>query len=409
MPDRRSRSAAVMTDDDLRLPRPPGVLRRFWARHPVLADVLLTAVCLLTSVVPVTVASTRTAPGTAALITGTGLLACLSLLRRRRWPLIVFGASILAGIATLFADVPLGGPLIGVAAYGVAVYRSTRACIAALVAGLGAILVVAGTLLLAGLTTPQIVLNAITGETLIAMIGALIGINVGNRKRYVEAIIDRSRQLLIERDQQAQLAAAAERSRIAREMHDIVSHSLTVVVALAEGATATSDADRARQATSQIADTARDALREMRSMLGVLRDGAPDAPLDVGDADPVDAPVAAARRAGFPVTVHVAGRYPEPVAVRRALARIVQESLTNAMRHATGVTEIELSIVTSATETEVTVRNDGVVTAPTAGGYGIRGLRERVEHVGGTLEVGPEGPGRWRVHARLPLTEKEDR
>src|SRR5690606_15083342 len=90
-------------------------------------------------------------------------------------------------------------------------------------------------------------------------------------------LIERSQQLAIERDQQAQIAAAEERTRIAREMHDIVSHSLAVVVALAEGATATEDQDRSRQATRAIADTSREALAQMRVMLGVLRsDAAPD-------------------------------------------------------------------------------------------------------------------------------------
>ena len=112
------------------------------------------------------------------------------------------------------------------------------------------------------------------------LIGALIGANVGGRKRYVEALIERSRQLTIERDQQAQLATAAERTRIAREMHDIVSHSLTVIVALSEGAAATTETERARSAARTAADTARGALTEMRAMLGVLRtDDTGSAPL----------------------------------------------------------------------------------------------------------------------------------
>ena len=113
------------------------------------------------------------------------------------------------------------------------------------------------------------------------LLGALVGINVGNRRRYLSALIDRSRQLLVERDQQAELAAASERARIAREMHDIVSHSLTVIVALAEGANATADPARSREASRAVAATAREALSEMRMMLGVLRaaDAASDAPL----------------------------------------------------------------------------------------------------------------------------------
>ncbi|WP_448388193.1 sensor histidine kinase [Microbacterium aurum] len=208
-----------------------------------------------------------------------------------------------------------------VALYAVPVYRGTRVAWICWAGAGAALIALASAGVLLGGASPADLSNIVITSLGSSLIGVLVGINVGNRKRYVEAIIDRSRQLLVERDQQAQLAAGAERARIAREMHDIVSHSLTVVVALAERATATDDPQRARRATAQISDTARDALREMRAMLGVLRDGAPDAPLAAVDDDPVAAPVAAARRAGFPVTVQLAGAYPEPAAVRRAVTR----------------------------------------------------------------------------------------
>src|SRR5690606_32844086 len=137
--------------------------------------------------------------------------------------------------------------------------------------------------------------------------------------------IDRSRQLLVERDQQTQLATAAERERIAREMHDIVSHSLTVVVALSEGAAATGDQDRAREAALAAATTARNALTEMRSMLGVLRDGDTDAPLaPLEPASPAET-IAAAQQAGFSASLPVRGGPDAAPAVRFAIGRIVQE------------------------------------------------------------------------------------
>ena len=136
---------------------------------------------------------------------------------------------------------------------------------------LAALSAFAGLLTVTGVIDLQIALNSVVSALVLGLIGTLIGVNVGGRKRYIAAVIDRSRQLLVERDQQAQLAAAAERARIAREMHDIVSHSLTVIVALSEGAAATADPEQARAASTASATTARAALAEMRSMLGVLR------------------------------------------------------------------------------------------------------------------------------------------
>jgi len=419
VPDRRSRSVDVPRDVDLRLPRAPGVIRRFWARHPLFADILIALVALTLSIGPATRALPPGQGGSATalpspVVLAAAVIAAAALLLRRRFPVAVAVVATLAAAAMMLAPSPGSAPLLMIAVYAVPVYRSTRVAWICW-AGAGAALIVLATAgVLFGGAAPADVSNIVITNLGSSLIGVLVGINVGNRKRYVEAIIDRSRQLLVERDQQAQLAAAAERARIAREMHDIVSHSLTVVVALAEGATATDDPVRARRATAQISDTARDALREMRAMLGVLRDGAPDAPLAVVDGDPIAASVAAARRAGFPVTVQLSGVYPEPAPVRRALARIVQESLTNAMRHAPQSTGIDVAIATTASATTVTVSNDGVTGSPNVGGYGLRGLRERADHVGGTLEAGPAEGGRWRVHARLPLGQppsptREDR
>ncbi|MPS75550.1 MAG: ATP-binding protein, partial [Microbacterium sp.] len=264
---------------------------------------------------------------------------------------------------------------------------------------------VAGAVLLTGGVTLQSGRNTVLSTVVLGLIGTLIGVNVGNRQRYIDAVIDRSRQLLVERDQQAQLAAAAERARIAREMHDIVSHSLTVIVALSEGAAATPDHTQARAAASTAAETARSALTEMRSMLGVLRDD--DSPLPLAPVEPAQPreTVEAAQRAGYPVTLTVTGTADVPPSVAHALGRIVQEGVTNAMRHAPAVSMIGVSIGYSDDEVRVEVVNDGVSgTDVGAGGFGLRGLTERAAHVHGRLHSGPDGPGRWRLHARLPLS-----
>ncbi|WP_460783057.1 sensor histidine kinase [Microbacterium tumbae] len=409
-----SRSSPLLAEEELRLPRAPGVIRRFWARHPVLADVLIVVICLFLSAAPATVFRTTYTNGVTVsettlitsniALTVALLIACGLLLRRRSWPVTAFIASSAVSAAYLLTGVPTGPPLGLVTSYSLAVYRSTRAAWIGFAASTAAFSLLAALLAAAGIVPFQTALNFVLSELIGTLIGTLVGANVGGRKRYLEAIIDRSRQLLVERDQQGQIAAAAERSRIAREMHDIVSHSLTVVVALSEGAAATPDPDRARAASTAAAATARDALTEMRSMLGVLREGDADAPLAPAEPVSPDATVLAAQRAGFPVVLTTRGDAASAPAVDYAIGRIVQEGVTNAMRHAPGATAISVRIDRAADGVVVEIGNDGAVPSSDAGGFGLRGLAERAAHVGGSLTAGPDGPGRWRLRARLPMS-----
>ncbi|WP_307861065.1 histidine kinase [Microbacterium sp. SD291] len=246
-------------------------------------------------------------------------------------------------------------------------------------------------------------IDAALSTTVLGLIGTLLGTNVGNRKRYLAAVIDRSRQLLVERDQHSQLAAAAERARIAREMHDIVSHSLTVIVALSEGAAATPDAKRARAASAAAAATGRSALSEMRAMLGVLRDDDADAPLTAVTAPSPQETVENAQRAGYPVSLTLSGAAPElPSATVHAISRIVQESVTNAMRHAPNATSVSVHVAFTPATVALEIVNDGAAALSGTSGFGLRGLAERAAHAGGGIEYGPAGSGYWRVRAELP-------
>lgn len=402
--------AAPGQDDGLLLPRQPGLIRRFWAQHPRFTDVLVALSALLLSAPAVLLRSQYpTEPTTAQnwFAVALALVACAALMLRRTRPLAVFALTIAPLLLLPPSLVPALHTLPAFSVYAIAAYRSTRA---AWLAWGVVVLVVAGHTLVTTAMTPDatalIVSSAVFAVALV-LIGALVGINVGNRRRYLEALIDRSRQLLVERDQQARLAAAAERTRIAREMHDIVSHSLTVIVALAEGAAAASDPERARIASRGAADTAREAMTEMRSMLGVLRDDSitahPLTPLE--PTDPGDV-IAAAQRAGFPVVASFTGATADaPAAVRFALGRIVQEAVTNAMRHAPRATTIRVAVAVEPQRVVVSVDNDGVPPRgpSTTGGFGLRGLEERVEHVGGELTAGPVDGTSWRLRAILPL------
>lgn len=406
MSRKRSRSTSVREDEALRLPRPPGVLRRFWARHPIGADVLIALVCLLLSLVPAGVI-TRDLPmplavGVAILVPASVVAACATLLWRRSRPLVPFVASFALEAGFLFALQPIGSPLLLVTCYSLAVYRSSRAAWTGFGIGLASLSAFGGLLTVTGVISFQVAANAVIMSLVLGLIGTLIGVNVGGRKRYLDAVIDRSRQLLVERDQQAQLAAAGERARIAREMHDIVSHSLTVIVALSEGAAATSDATQARAAASASAETARSALTEMRAMLGVLR--ADDSPLPLAPLAPT-APqetVAHAQRAGYPVTLAVSGATEVAPAVAHAVGRIVQEGVTNAMRHAPGATSIDVRLVYAADAVTVEVVNDGATGPVGISGFGLRGLAERAAHAGGSVVSEPLSGGRWMLRAELP-------
>jgi len=277
-----SRSSSVLDDEELRLPRAPGVIRQFWGRHPLLTDILIAALCLLLSM-GIPVSSVSSGPEQLAVpvvLIVLVLAASVLTVFRRRLPIIVLAASIAVDVTVVLETGAAGSVLFMVALYTLAVYRSSKAAWIGYAVGVLIVTGVALVLFATGAVALQDVINSFLSQSIPGLIAVLIGINVGNRRRYLEAIIDRSRQLLVERDQQAQLAAAAERERIAREMHDIVSHSLTVVVALSEGAIATDDPERAREASAAAAKTARGALTEMRSMLGVLRNPDESGPLE---------------------------------------------------------------------------------------------------------------------------------
>jgi signal transduction histidine kinase len=217
-----------------------------------------------------------------------------------------------------------------------------------------------------------------------------------------------------EQERERDRAVADERRRIAREMHDVVAHSVSVMVVQAGGARRILDRDPARavEAAERIEHAGRTALVEMRRLLGVLHPGEPDATvLPQPTLDAVDALVGRARDAGMPVEVEVAGeRRPLPAGAEVAVYRIVQEALTNALKHAGGAaTDVRLAWNDDALE--VTIADRGRATpaaeAPLpSGSHGIVGMRERVRVYGGTLEAGPQPGGGFRVRARIPLRQE---
>lgn len=240
----------------------------------------------------------------------------------------------------------------------------------------------------------------------------VLGVYARTRAAYLSELQERADRLERERDQQAQLAAVAERARIAREMHDIVAHHLTVMIALSEGAAAAveSSPDRAVTAMTTVSATGREALADTRRLLGVLREppGAEQrAPQP--DISRLDGLLEQIRTAGLPVTFTVTGT-PRPLsaALQLTIYRLVQEALTNTLKHAGPGAQAQVLLSHEPDAVLLVVTDDGLgalsrhVGTETTG-HGLAGMRERVAPWGGELSCGPAEPCGWKVVVRLTL------
>ncbi|MGZ8740952.1 MAG: sensor histidine kinase, partial [Gaiellaceae bacterium] len=210
-----------------------------------------------------------------------------------------------------------------------------------------------------------------------------------------------------ERADEARAAVAEERARIARELHDVVGHSVSVMTVQASGVRRLlrPDQQRERDALLIVERTGREALAEMRRMVGVLRrpeEGPVLAPQP--SLEHLDRLVEQAREAGLPVELRVEGdAFQLPAGVDLTAYRLVQEGLTNALKHA-GATRAEVVVNYSDCALEVVVSDDGRgVGSDDGGGHGLVGMRERVSVYGGELDAGPRPEGGYRLRARLPL------
>lgn len=261
----------------------------------------------------------------------------------------------------------------------------------------------------------------VSGFTLSGTVTAswLLGVYTRTRRAYIASIRERAESAERDRDAQAQIAVAVERARIAREMHDVIAHSMSVMITLNDAAVAIGPPGRQRDAIAQASEVGRQALDEMHRMLGVLRTGdrAELAP-QPGVSDLV-ALVAAVRSAGPEVRLTVQdGLDTVGATAQLAVYRIVQESLTNVLKHARRARHVTVDIRFTAERIRITVLDDGVVApadvpAPSgsgaATGHGITGMRERAALFGGRIEAGPRPGGGWQTTATLALTETASR
>ncbi|GAA1943065.1 sensor histidine kinase [Nocardioides hwasunensis] len=331
---------------------------------------------------------------------------------RRRYPWAAFLAVAAASVLqAVFVDQPTFGQL----AFPVAVYATARWSrrwqgAAALAIGYcGA--VVASYRWMSTFAPPggpslgSLVPYTVTIGAIVTAAWAL-GFAAQSRERYVASLLARAEQAERMAEREVELAARDERSRIAREMHDVVAHGLSVIVIQADGAryAAAKDPDVAVGTLETISTTGRSALTEMRRLLGLLREGdtgvAPQPTL--GDVRHL---VDEARLAGTRVEADLPDPMPEVAdGVGLAAYRIVQEALTNVRKHAGPDAAVEVRVGVGR-EVEVEVRDDGRGAAAGSDGHGLGlvGMRERAAVHGGTLEAGPAGGGGFAVSARLPL------
>ncbi|MEE6273110.1 sensor histidine kinase [Georgenia wangjunii] len=367
------------------------------------------------------------------------VIASAVLLRRRHAPVLVLGGIVTLLAASLAATGDTSGLEIAsvFALYAVAAYRRpTTAWLGLLALNVAhalsfyvwydpveSIIVSGGgngDVTVTELTTMQAFWISTATELVLSLFVLAIGTSARNRRHHVASLVERTSQLALERDQREQIALTAERNRIAREMHDVVAHSLSVMVALSDGAAAAlaRNPDTARHALEELSATGRSALTDTRRVLGVLReDHAPPAlgpdgkvALSPQPAAPDLADlVARFQAAGLPVQLTESGPpLPADAGLQLAVYRIVQEALTNVLRHAPGSPRIEATLVRGDGQVDIEVYNEAGASAHgSPGGRGVIGMRERAAVYDGHVEAGPARAG-WRVRAVLRWNEEDE-
>lgn len=407
--------------------------------RPVLLDALLVAVVggpLVLAGLSVTGDVGRSA--LPALLLGVGMV--LPLAWRRVAPLAVLATMCAVGAVQLLALGPVA-PLPADAAFAVALYTVTARARTPVTRWIAVPVGVGAALLCAVVWTGSLPVFAFL--VLAVLVAFVTGTLRRVRSAYVEGLVQRADGAEIEREQQLHLAESAERARIAREMHDVVAHSLSVIIVQADGGSyaARQDPARAVEVLATIAATGREALTQMRQLLGVLREDPAAGPSVPTTPQPglAELPALVDRIAatGLPVHADLAGTVQAqdvPQATGLVGYRVVQESLTNVLKHAGRVSRVDVTVERVGDRLRIEVSDDGrgasaslgslapsrvglggfapsgvspgadttVVAGPGPVGQGLRGMRERVALLGGRLVAGPRPGGGFRTVVTLP-------
>ena len=370
--------------------------RLFGQGHPAFGDAAVALGVLVIGLPSIVHRDDRTV----AILLTIGLT--LPLVWRRRYPRAVFAVIACVAMAQWLAGLQLGADVaVLVALYTVAAMLPRRD------AGAAFVVCMVGVCLATGRWAQHEIVPSFIGLSATVVASALLGISVQNRRVLLASLQERAARLELERDQQGRLAASAERARIAREMHDIVAHNLTVVIALADGAVfaARESPEKATEAMQKVSRTGREALAEMRGLLGVLADEAPGSRAPQPGIPEISQLVDQVRTTGVPVQLEVDGDPARlPAGVQLATYRIVQEALTNTLKHAGPDVTANVHVTCVNGSVEVDVSDTGPGTGADllpAGGRGLAGMRQRAAVFGGTVDAGPGPAGGWRVQAHL--------
>ena len=451
-------AASVLTLSQVQRRSPAG---RFAAAHPWVADALPVATVLVLGWTTVVFAS-GTIEGAISLglfrpdapvrdvapavwLAGAAIGGLL-LIGRRSWPLAVTGSLTVLALVSLATAGVLGvlGVCLAWALRTVAATRGARtgavagAVVLAVVTvalwrwediGLAEMLVWSDPLLTSGpeptrsLTEPPFSAGrrSMSVAVLLALfaLGVATGSEARARRQHARDLLERYAAMARDRDTSAALARSAERARIAREMHDVIAHSVSVMVALSDGARLALDRapDRSAEALAQLSLTGRAALTDMQSVLGALDPGDDERDDVGGERRPAPAGTDLATvvdrfsAAGVPLrTSGLDTPLPHDTALRLAVVRIVTESLTNVLRHAPGTPAADLTVRRTGAGMEIDVLDAGGTRPGSGGGThrGILGMRERAALLGGHVEAGPRDGGGWRVHVVLPWGDAAD-
>ncbi|MGW0882991.1 sensor histidine kinase [Streptomyces sp. NPDC002671] len=391
----------------------------FLRRHPTWFDTFWAVVLLGLS--GVSVVNLNGAPGHhGTIVTGVAVSAvlCVVVALRRRFPEPMLLLALATGLAQLILDVEttVADFALLVITYTVAAIGERWASRIALAASLGAAT-------LAQIRWPA-EHSSFLGHAALAVfqtvpfaLAWVLGDSMRTRRAYFAQLEERAARLEKEREAQAKVAVAAERARIARELHDVVAHNVSVMVVQADGAAYVLDAapDQAKKALETISSTGRQALAEMRRLLGVLRTGEHRESgeyVPQPDVEQIDELIEKCRDSGLPVDFKVEGTpRPLPSGVELTAYRIVQEALTNTRKHGGPDAGASVRLVYFDDGLGLLVEDDGKG-APhelyeeggaDGQGHGLIGMRERVGMVGGTLDAGPRPGGGFRISVLLPL------
>lgn len=337
-------------------------------------------------------------------------LLTLPLIWRWRAPRLVFVLVVVVAFVQWLADIRLvADAALLVALYTVAVRCRPREVVAAaLVVEIGVVAAVVRW----DATGDRLDSGVLLTGLLAAAVSA--GLAVRNHLRAIEAAVESGRHLAAEREQAAIIELAAERQRIARELHDVVAHGLSLMVTMADAAAAKREVDpqQSLSAMRQVSQTGREALADMRRLLGVLRADDQSERRPQPSIRDLEELLDSTRRSGLSVATVIRGEPSSADAgVQLIVYRVVQEALTNVVRHANPRASVTLSMDCDDERILVQVSDDGHGASPSTSsesptpvsGYGIAGMAERVAGFGGWVDAGPRPAGGWFVMAMIPL------